>query len=232
MHNTILRIGKIFRKLCLLLGIVFSVLLALGFSEQPFWAYHRLSCPESNVSFQPTAIVMMGAEGMPSEKNLIRCYYTCEAAHRFPESKIIVALPHKPEDRMVDKNVRAIIDEFTSKKIDSSRITFEPLGINTYTQVQQISKMISLQDSVLVVTSPEHIKRTLLCFHKMNIKQVTGRASFESDLKPEILRSKSEGRKVKESLNLRYNIWSQYQYEIIVAREYLALLYYRFKGYI
>ena len=39
-------------------------------------------------------------------------------------------------------------------------------------------------------------------------------------------------KKASRSLDLRYNIWTQMKYEVIVAREYLALTFYKLKGWV
>ena len=218
------------RKVLLLLGIIFIVFIGLGFTEQPFWAYYKLSCAKEYKQITPTKIVFMGAEGMPSEKNLIRCYYTSKAANKFPEAKVIIALPQFEKEH--DQHLLAIIDELGSKGIDSSRLMFETKGINTFTQVKNICKKLNPSDSILVITSPEHMKRTLMCFKKNNIINISGKATFVSDLNPDVLTKDSDSVNISNSLNLRYNIWSQYQYEIIVLREYLAIMYYKFNGFI
>ena len=225
--NNIKRFAK---RLLEFLGIIFLILIFLGFTERPFWAYYALSSPQEELKTPPEEIVLMGADGMPSKKNLIRCYFTIEAAKTYPETRIIIALP-QPDTTKPDDNLLKMRNEFTAKGIDSSRIVFETTGINTYSQVKNMCERLNPEESILVITSPEHMKRTLLCFKKQGFKNISGQASFGNDINPELLKQ-AEGDYVSGSLTLRYNIWTQFQYEIIVAREYMALLYYKIKGWI
>ena len=221
----------IFKNGLVVFGVVFLFLLILGFTEQPFWAFYRLSCSGDNSEIQPSRIVMMGAEGMPSEKNLIRCYYISLNANKYPEAKIIIALPQL-DPKKLDTHLKEIVNELTIRGVDSSRIEFETEGTNTYAQVKNICLQLNPSDSILVITSPEHMRRTLLCFSKNSFTNISGQASFGADLNPNVLKKNSEISEMTNSLNLRYNIWTQYQYEIIVLREYAAILYYKIKGLI
>ncbi len=227
-------LNKIFflsKNIILFFGIVFILFVFLGFTDLPFWAYYRLSCAGENKPIQPTKIVFMGAEGMPSEKNLIRCFYTAEFARKFPKAKVILALPvlsGKNNGRYLLK----IKEELMNKGVQPPRLEFETAGTNTYTQVRNICKNITPSDSILVITSPENMKRTLMCFYKNNITHIEGFATFGADLNPKALLKTDGSVDMVRSLKLRYNIWTQFQYEIIVSREYLAILYYKFKGWI
>jgi len=223
-------IKRFAKWLLVFLGIIFLILILLGFTERPFWAYYALSSPQERLTTPPEKIVLMGADGMPSKKNLIRCYFAIEAAKTYPETRIIIALP-QPDTTTSDDNLLKMSNEFTAKGIDSTRILFETTGVNTYSQVKNMCEILNPDEPVLVITSPEHMKRTLLCFKKQGFINVSGQASFGNDINPELLKQ-AEGDYVSGSLALRYNIWTQFQYEIIVAREYMALLYYKYKGWI
>ncbi len=219
------------KNVLLFLGIVFLLFIFLGFTDLPFWAYYRLSCAREYHAIHPAKIVFMGAEGMPSEKNLIRCYYTAEFARKFPKAKVIIALPVLP-GKNSGRYLSKIKKELMTKGVDPTRLEFETAGTNTFTQVRNICKNITPSDSILVITSPENMKRTLMCFYKKNITHIEGFATFGADLNPKALLKTDGSVDMVQSLKLRYNIWTQFQYEIIVAREYLALLYYQWKGWI
>jgi len=221
----------LFNKLFTFLGVLFLLLILLGFTEQPFWAYYRLGTSSEIKNIHPDKIILMGADGMPSKKNLIRCYYTSEYANKYPQAKVIIALPQSSKGD-INSHLAKIVEELVNKGIDSARLEFETEGINTYTQVKNICKNITIEDSILVITSPEHMKRTLMCFYANNITDIEGISSFESDLSPQLLTEKKDSVDMVESLSIRYNIWTQYNYEIIVFREYLAITYYKIKGFI
>ncbi|MDD4746982.1 MAG: ElyC/SanA/YdcF family protein [Salinivirgaceae bacterium] len=221
----------IIKKGLMVFGIIFMFLLILGFTEQPFWAFYRLSCTGDYNEIVPTKIVMMGADGMPSEKNLIRCYYTSINANKYPNAKIIIALPQL-DPQQYDIHLNEIVNELVIRGVDRSRIEFETEGSNTFLQVKNICLKLDPSDSIMVITSPEHMKRTLLCFSKNRFTNIAGVASFGADINPNILHKNSDSIDMIQSLDLRYNIWTQYQYEITVLREYAAILYYKIKGLI
>ena len=125
--------------------------------------------------------------------------------------------------------------ELITKGIDSLRIGYEPLGFNTHSQALNIAarygdKKTSLR--FLVVTSPEHIYRSVKTFRKAGFLNVAGLAAFEHP--PDEQKIKDTGtttdKRVK-SLDLRYNMWSYMHYELLVLREYCAILYYKLKGW-
>ncbi|MCU0429983.1 MAG: YdcF family protein [Cytophagaceae bacterium] len=83
---------------------------------------------------------------------------------------------------------------------------------------------------VLLVTSPEHMFRAIRTFEKAGCKQVSGEAAFAEVIDPQALEKElpeSSGKTI-----WRYNLWNYWIYEIIVLREYAAIVYYYCKGWI
>ena len=72
--------------------------------------------------------------------------------------------------------------------------------------------------------------RAAACFKSEGFQFVGGSPAFEHDLTPESLKEDKEY--FAPSLAWRYNLWSYLQYEIRVAREYVALTYYELRGWI
>ena len=76
--------------------------------------------------------------------------------------------------------------------------------------------------------------RAVRSFEKVGFEEVGSYPTFEIPEDEEMLKSKDKKRRKEEiqSLDLRYNLWSYMQYEIIVFREYLAIAYYWWKDWI
>ncbi|MCF8388398.1 MAG: hypothetical protein K9G47_10990, partial [Bacteroidales bacterium] len=89
---------------------------------------------------------------------------------------------------------------------------------------------------LMIITSPEHMYRSVLTFRKMGFKEVGGVPSFEDALDEELLFDKEERKKKIKSLDrnvsLRYNMWNYLKYEISIIRESIAIAYYWVRGWI
>jgi uncharacterized SAM-binding protein YcdF (DUF218 family) len=86
---------------------------------------------------------------------------------------------------------------------------------------------------VLLITSPEHMYRSIKTFEDVGFTDIAGNATFEKPLDEDKVKGKGKARgKEVENLGFRYNMWSYLQYEIIVLREYTAIAYYKLKGWI
>lgn len=213
---------------------MFSLLfLLLAFTDIPYHAYHQLSLKNQKLKGNADLIILMGGDGMPSPSGLMRSYFTAEAAKIHPKAKIIIALPANQQEKDSLRQLRLIRKELELKGIDSSQIVFEPKGYNTRTQAEEIAKNYDSTEKILIVTSPEHMYRAIRCFEKTGFKQVGSFPTFEIPSDESKLKSKDK-KKAKElqNLDLRYNMWSYMQYEIIVLREYFAISYYWLKGWI
>ncbi len=91
---------------------------------------------------------------------------------------------------------------------------------------------------MMLVTSPEHMRRSLLCFRKAGFEQVCGLSAFENAAEADFsFRDDDLGRNpvlvpdVGSNLQLRYQVWTHLRYEIMFTREMLALVYYRLRGW-
>lgn len=228
--------NKIFfllKYVLLIHGIVFSILILLSLTDIPYYAYHYLGTTDAELNQKPDVIILLGGSGMPSPDGLIRTYYTAEAANKFPNSKIIIALPSNVNDSL--HQLKLMAKELMIKGVDSLRIVFEPNGYNTHSQAMNIASMYDhykLKPSILVVSSPEHIYRSVKTFRKVGFHNVGGMPCFERPPDEEKIKDKEKSRDVRvKNISLRYNIWSYLQYEILVLREYCAILYYKSKNW-
>jgi uncharacterized SAM-binding protein YcdF (DUF218 family) len=228
---TLLKTIKIF---LISLGSIALLLLVIAFTPLPYRAIHWLGTVKSRCIIKPEYIIMFGGSGMPSENNLIRLYYTAAIADKYNTCKIIIAHP-------LDSAVYAdMVNELTIRDIDSARIYFEKRGTNTRSQILNISKNFpQLKNSgIIIVTSPEHIYRSILAFNKLGYKNICGIPAFESDMFVDLSFSakKIGGRKfipdIGRNLSIRYNFWSYLKMEITCLREYTALIYYWLNNWI
>lgn len=228
------KVLKFFKYFFISFGVFSFILFLLSFSDIPYYAYHSLGTSNSKIFSKPDLIIVLGGSGMPSPDGLIRTYYASEAAQKYPDAEIIIALPFDEEDSLYQ--LQLMEKEILLKGIDSSRIRFEPWGFNTRSQAVNIASKyknsISLK-SLLIVTSPEHMYRAVKTFKKAGFSKVYGFPTFENPVDPEKVKDKQRAKDIRvKSLSLRYNMWSYLNYELLVMREYCAITYYKLKGWI
>lgn len=234
------RLSKIFRALLISIGVFFLILLALSFTTLPFWGYYWLGTSESKLVEKPEYIVLLGGGGMPSESNLMRAWFVCKAAAEFPESRVIISIPGDTTDKK--STARLVAVEMNEKGVDQSRILYEENGTNTRSQALQLQKFHSLglpDKSILLVTSPEHMRRAVLTFRKAGFRQINALPAFENALEAnlkfkdkELGGSKMPLPDIGDNTEVRYQFWNHLKYEILIAREMAALGYYKLRGWI
>jgi len=229
--------ARIFKILMMALGTFTFALIILSFTDQPFWIYYWLGTSKSEVNFRPDYIVVMGAGGMPGPDGLMRCHFAAKAAKKYPGSKIIITLPsgdNNPEKSEAWK----MYQEIAKDSVQTDRFLFETKGTSTRTQAGFIREMLNSDSTfgLVVVSSPEHVYRSVLTFKKLGFTKVAGFPAFEHAFDQSLLLTENEKKdKLKNldrSLDLRYNMWNYLKIEIILIREFFALTYYKIMGYI
>jgi uncharacterized SAM-binding protein YcdF (DUF218 family) len=130
-------------------------------------------------------------------------------------------------------------NELILRGVNPAKIVFEYDGTNTRAQALNCKNLVKMQTPVLLITSPEHMRRAVLCFRKAGFEKVNGLPAFENALEADLKfeDDKLGGNKtlmpdVGESINVRYQLWNHLNYEILIAREIVALAYYRLRGWI
>lgn len=225
--------GKAVKWFLGITGCITLLAFLISFTDIPFNAWYRLGTPRGNQISSPGLIVILSGSGMPSPDGLMSAYQGARTARQYPDAKIIVALPSSEEDNFLP--LRLLANELIIRGVDSSRILFEPLGFNTRSQALQVAARYPGKDtlSVLLITTPEHLYRSVRTFRKVGFKQVGGSAAFDKPIDPDKAMDQGKSKDLQvRSLALRYNMWSYLHYELLVIREYCAIAYYRIKGWI
>ncbi|HNW49913.1 MAG TPA: YdcF family protein [Prolixibacteraceae bacterium] len=230
---------KTLRVFLLVFGVFFLLIVILAFTSLPFWARYNLGKSEAFVPKNTQTILVMGGGGFPSESVLMRLWYSEELAKQFPGSKVIIATPGDTLDPQ--STVCQMEAHLVASGVRTERIIIESEGLNTRYQALRAREFFQkglFREPLVVVSSPEHIYRTVLSFEKVGFKQVSGRPAMEAMLETDLkLKNKKLGGNenipdVGNSISIRYKFWDYLKYEIIVAREYFAIAYYKVKGWI
>ena len=220
-------------------GSIFILLLLMAFTTLPFWAYYRLATGYSNTEKSPVNIVMLAGAGIPSENGLIRAYYTARLARLCPDALVIIAVPGRIADSLGDP--RRIAAELELRGVNPKKIRYAVKGKNTRGQALEIAEMIGPAKyslPLMLVSSPEHIKRAVMTFRKCGFTSVSGIPAFESSLEMDLTFNDKDlkGNKIVPPIGnnpqVRYQFWNHLKYEIIVIREYFGLGYYKLRGWI
>lgn len=233
---------KKFRKkvsdICLIIGSIFCgiflIFLILALTPAPFYMHYALGTDpnKSEKNFTPEYIVMLGGGSMPSGDNLMRLYYVAEYANYFHIPVIIL----HPKDSVSQLKMKG---ELMAKGVSGDSVYFFTKGTNTRAQILNLKnehpEMIN--NKLLIITSPEHLTRTIKCFNKLDFQQVRGEGAFDAAIHFDLsLRDQkllgNEYIPEIENTNIRYTFWNYLKLEITCFREYFALAYYKLKGWI
>lgn len=215
-------------------GVVAFVSIILSFTDIPYYAFRNLSMEEQVLSSDPEYIVVLGGSGMPSPDGLMRTYYAAQNALQYKQAKVILAHPYTSGDSLMQLHLMA--HELIIRGVDSLRILFEPMGFNTHSQAENILTMLGAEkknSALLIVSSPEHLFRAVRTFQKTGFTSVGAAPAFDTPVEENGIKDKLKTSDTRiKNLYLRYNIWSYLNYELLVAREYCAITYYKIKGWI
>lgn len=228
---------RLLRFLLLANGLIFLGCIILAFTTLPFWGYHWLGTSKSELKSEPGAIILLGGGGMPSESNLMRCWFTSLAAKNFPGCEVFIVMPGDLSDPL--STPAKMKDELVLRGVDPAKIRFEGKGANTRSQAINCSRLIQKSTPVLLITSPEYMRRTVLCFSKAGFEKVNALPAFENASEADFSFSDDDlgGNKtlapdIGHNTAIRYQVWNHMKYEIVFARECFALSYYKLRGWI
>jgi len=229
-----LRIVRIF---FILPGILFLGFIVLAFTSLPYWGIHWLGASKSELTQTPKTIILMGGGGMPSESNLMRSWYVSKAVESFPNAEVLIAMPGEISDSL--STPQKMKNELVQRGVETGQIYFESDGTNTRSQALNCKKRLNINQSILLVTSPEHARRSVLAFQKVGFTAVNALPAFEDAAEADFSFDDDElgGNKklipnVGNNISVRYKLWDYLKYEITIAREFTALTYYKLRGWI
>lgn len=244
------RLGVLIRILLLASGGGALLYAALQFSPWPWRAYKHLSGLPGPDSGPPAAILLMGGSGIPGESGLMRTFYAAEAARRHPGAEVLVAMPLDAEH---SESSRAYLDELRLRGVAADRLHMLSGGRNTREQALRLVEYTASRTGpphILIVTDPEHVRRTAACLRKAFAEQrrtvaLAALPAFPLSIDDPLpwraaeLDAPGAGPAVRAavpdiggSLHLRYNVWANLGYTHDALREAAALLYYRLRGWI
>ena len=227
---------KILNRFFVVLGGIFTTLLILALTSVPFYMHYNLGKDPNHEfdtiqAFEPQHVIMMGGAGMPSPGNLMRLYFTAGIAMNY-DCPITIVHPY-------DSICHVQMEQFLENQGVVSEIFHDTIGTNTRSQVLGLAENYPelLDTKIVVVTSPEHLRRTVKCFNKAGFQEVRGVAAYEGtvDFNLSLKEQKLQGNESVpsvESTKLRYTFWNYLKLEIDTFREYFALFYYKIKGWI
>ncbi|MBW6535410.1 MAG: YdcF family protein [Mariniphaga sp.] len=228
---------RILRIFFVLSGIFFLVVILLAFTTLPFWGIHWLGTSKAEIKWEPETIILLGGGGMPSESNLMRSWFAGKSALSFPEASLVIAMPGDITDSL--STPLLMKKELVLRGVNPQHILFEHEGTNTRAQALNCQKILNKSKSILLVTSPDHTRRAVLCFQKVGFEKVNALPAFENATEADLTFRDDElgGRKtaapdVGQSIQMRYQVWNHLKYEITFAREMLALGYYKLRAWI
>lgn len=241
---SLIHVSKVFRKilhiLLLFFGIFFLIALFLSFTTLPYWGYYWLGTSQSEIKGKPAYIVLLGGGGMPSESSLMRVFFVHRAAAESPDSRIVISIPGDPADSL--STVRLVAAELISKGIAPERILYEQTATNTRSEALQLIRFnneVLTDQSILLVTSPEHMRRSVLVFRKAGFTKINALPTFENVIEANLFFDDDQlgGKKtivpdIGNHTSVRYQFWNHLKYEILIAREMAALAYYKLRGWI
>lgn len=222
-------------------GVFFFIVIALAFTFLPYAVQHWLASGIESHQCEPAAIVMFGAAGLPGGENMVRLYHVAAAHTRYPSLPIYICLPGNPEND--HSTLQKIRRELTMRQVADTLIRFVHQGKNTRAQVVELASIENkalLHRCIVVVTSPVHMRRSLLSLRKAGFRCLVAlpafEAPFESELRFDMPKADDHQNFTSypftQSLTLRYSFWGRLKHIIESARELTALTYYWLWGWI
>ena len=230
-------------------GVLALIALLLQFTPLPWRAYKWLSqCPDPSAR-EPTHILVMGGSGIPGKSGLMRTHYGAEAAALHPGAQLLVAMPLGADESAAS---RVYLDELALRGVPTNRMSVLPQGRNTREQALRLAAHLGNQAphaTVLIISCPEHIRRTAAALRKTGVNNLAGLPAFALSIEDPLPWRAAELKKlpadstpapapaqrlpeVGHNMILRYNLWNNLYYTLDSLREAAALAYYRLNNWI
>lgn len=230
----LVNIIKVLRFAFLSLGILFALIVLLAFTSVPFYMHYNLGKNPDGVEiaedYCPKNIIMFGGAGMPSADNLMRLYYTSSYANHYDTPVILI----HPEDSVCQSEMTKYL-----RQNGIEQIVYMTKGTNTRSQVVEFKELYPemMTEPMLVVTSTEHMYRTIRCLKKVGFENVIGKPAQEAtvDFDLSVEQQNLGGKELIPTVGntkIRYTFYNYLKLEITCFREYIAIMYYKIKGWI
>ena len=219
----------------LLAGIAVFLMLACCLTPYPWRLYHWLGCDPMKIQNPPDCIVVLGGGGIPSESGLMRSYLGAELGRRYPNATVIATMP--VDGNSENSDAEKMRRELLMRGIPQERILLEKRGRNTREQALNVRSLLGVDyatNGLVIVTSPEHMRRAILSFRKAGFTSTGAASAYSEALDAELTYDTAElggtdlpMPNVGENLYLRYQFWNNLGYLSKASRELVALLYYK-----
>jgi uncharacterized SAM-binding protein YcdF (DUF218 family) len=215
-------IGRVGRVAVVSFATLFVIQVAVASCHIPELLMEWLSCRGMETEHQPQYVVLLGGS-IPTQEGLMRAYYAAEFGKGRTGITYIVSMPSDEDPE--DSGPARVRDELVLRGVPASDILFESKGLNTHQQAVFVRSMLgdnTLNQPLLIVTSPAHMRRALLCFRKQGFTRVACLSASDRGYAVDI------GRWVF----FRYTLWCRLQWQAEIAREFTALVAYKLRGWI
>jgi uncharacterized SAM-binding protein YcdF (DUF218 family) len=235
------KILSIARITFLVVSSVLLLIVLFSFTTGPYWIYHWLGTSESEFKFKPDYIIIMGGAGYPSESALMRSWYAAGVYQKNPQAIVVVTQPAAACVRPELSDAYGIRKDLIIRGVDSTRILLEIKGKNTREEGMNVLTLApdAKEKNCVIITSPEHMRRSVLVFRKLGYKKVGGIPTFNAsgpvdlDYKDSQLGGNTMPLpEVGGSIQLRYQFWNHLRYQVICYREIIGLGWYKLRGWV
>lgn len=229
------------RAAFMLFGIAALLFAAAQCTNLPWRAYRSLARVPGSFSGSPSHVLVMGGSGIPGESGLMRTYYGAQAAARYPDAEVLVALPRDAAHSDASRNY---LGELRLRGVRPKRLRLLDGGNNTREQAlrlaAELGRWTNGRPRVLIVTSPEHVRRTAASLRRTCNAELAAYPAFPLSIEDPDLNhvaaaaptATAEAGSSGLALRFRYQLWANMRYSCDALREGAALAYYRVRGWI
>ncbi|VAX24801.1 hypothetical protein MNBD_NITROSPINAE02-221 [hydrothermal vent metagenome] len=166
-------------------------------------------------------IVLLPAGGIPGPTMLMRAYKTAQESRKNRKAKII--LSNIVDTTLEKSTIWSIREELVARGVPAKRIIFEKKAKSTSDHAKYIKEDgigDYKNDSYLIITSPSHVKRSILTFRAQGFGHIYAvSATARSDVED-----------LGGMQYARYHFWGSLKLSVDVIRELLAIGWYKVTG--
>lgn len=216
-------LGRLANMVILICALSFVLQVSFGIIGLPGGLSHWVTASDWTAEGAPEYVVVLGGGGIPSESGLMRTFYAAHYGTNLVGSTFVVCLPADGDPST--SSVGAMRDELVLRGIAADTIRMERRGRNTHEQAVGVRSLLgreALTRPVLIVSSPTHMRRAMLCFQHEGF----------TDLRSAPARSVGAEADLGAGVGVRYQFWRNVETQVRVIRELVALAYYWARGWV